>query len=241
MKALYILPLFLMLFSCNSKSNTIQTIKDNILQYKADTTVAGNVLPQDILGKEYFQKEYFVIMKNDTSSFSVVITENKISGKMSMRYWYTPYEKIAFSYSSNDTAAVSQYEPVKRFNHKSTYEDQIRELKLILKYASKDFNMSKVSNISFALRTFDEICQNTTKQYIGKYGETFTNGSNGKIVALMENTSLIKNLNNILVPYSLTINKTSMDGLMYYVPDNSKTGTKPIIDGMIILSLVKLP
>lgn len=233
--------MILKLFSCNSKSNISQTVKKEVTESQLDTIVRVQVIPNEISGTNYIEKEYYIVLKKDTMNFSCIITKNKISGKMSIKYRYDVFENVPYSYSLQDTEAVDEQVKVKKIKHIHTYKEQIRFLELILNNASKDFNKSKVSSMSFTLRTFNEICQTVTKQYISKYGENFTNRSNGKIVAIIGNTSLIQDLNKILVPYSLSISKTSMDGLMYYTQDNSKAGTKPIIDGMIILNLVKTP
>ena len=229
-----------MLFSCNFKNNTTQTGKDSRLIENSDTTVAVQVLPEEISGPDYFQKEYFVIMKNDTSSFSWVITENKISGKMSMRYRYTPYDKIATSYSLKDTAAVAGYEPVKKFNHKSTYEDQIRELKLILKYASKDYDLSKLSYMSIDMSSINGLSQNILEKYVNQFG-TINYLSTQKVTTLIKNSSFKTDLGNLLSPYSVIIKETFVDdGLIDYIPRDSKTGSKAVLHCRVIFDLIPI-
>lgn len=227
-----------MLFSCNSKSNSMQTRNDSIFHKKEDTTVVVQVVPEEILGADYTQKEYFVIMKNDTSSFSCVITKSKISGKMSMRYQYTPFEKIASSYSTKDTSAVSEHKPVRRFNHKLTYKEQIIELKLILKYALKDYDLSKLSRVSIDMSSINGLSQNILEKYVSQFG-TIDYPSYQKVRTLIENSLFKSDLNNLLSPYSVIIKETFVvDGLIDYIPQDSKSGTKAVLNCMVMFYLI---
>jgi hypothetical protein len=236
MKVLFIIPLLLVLYSCNP----IQARNDKVLKEKADTIVAVQVVPEEILGSQYLQKEYFVMYKNDTSSFSCVITESKISGKISMLYKYTPYEKIATSYSSNDTAEVAEYEPVVKFNHKSTYNNQITELKLILKCASKDFDLSKLSDVSLMMSSINGLSQHILEKYVIRFGK-INYPSDHNVGTLIENSFFKTDLNNLLSSYSVIIKRSFVgDGLIDYRPRDSKAGSKAVLDGMVIFSLVPI-
>jgi hypothetical protein len=238
MKSLFIIPIFLLLFSCNSESNVTQTGESSIPEERPDTIVGVQVVLAEVAGTDYIQKEYFIIIKSDTSSFSCIITENKFNGKISIHYKYSPYEKMPALISSDDTVAVAEYVSFKKNNPKLNYKDQVKELKLILNYASKDYDLRKLSSMKLAMLSVDDLSQSITKQYISQYGETFPPNSNQKVATLIENSHLRKDLNNILSPYLVIVNKTSVDGLMYYVPQDSQAGAKRILDGMVIFNLI---
>jgi hypothetical protein len=238
MRKLLSLSLFLLLFSCNAESDNALQGKKNDLKTRSDTTVGIENMPADVTGSGYIEKEYFVVIRTDTLNTSCIFTENKSTGKMSMKYRYDPYGNIPYKFYLDDTAAVAKEEPVKKSIKKLSYKNQIRELELILNAASKDFNVSKLSTLRFSISSIDELSPDITRQYLHKYGEKFLPGYNQNAADLINSSRFKADVSKILAPYSLDINKISIDGLTYYVPQRSAKGTKPLLDGVIIISLV---
>jgi len=233
MKKLFVILWFQLLFSCISKSNNDQT-KD---YKKSDTTVVIQLVPTEISGKGRIEKEYFLVVANDTSSFSCVLSENKINGAFSMHYRTTPYGKMPVSFSSEDTLAVMVDKQKKKSYRKIAYKEQLGELGFLLHYVSKDYNLNKLSNFRFAMGSIDGLSQYTLDKYIDQYG-AINYKSNHKVADLIKNSYFTADLNNIISPYSITIHEISIDNLMLYKLQDSTGETKQVLDGMIIFSLI---
>jgi hypothetical protein len=139
-----------------------------------------------------------------------------------------------------DTAAVAEPNSGKNSYFLPTYKVQIREMNLILNFASKHYDLNKLSDVSLTLYSVNGLAQNITKEIINQYGEKFPFDSNKKVIDLIKNTQNPSDLNNILSSYSLITNEISTDGLMYYMPLNSPPGTKPVLDLEVIYGIVPI-
>jgi hypothetical protein len=241
MKMLFITSLFLLFFSCNDTNSHNSSEKNDTQKIRSDTIVKVLVIPDEIAGTGYIEKEYFVVIKSDTSTCSSIITKNKSTGKVSMKYKHDPYGKIPYSFSLDDTVAVAEGVPIKKMIKKLSYKDQIRELQLILNYASKDFKFNRLSNVSFMMSSIDGLPESITKQYLNKYGEKFADAGNEKAANLIKGANLTEDLNKILARYSLSIKNIYIDGLAYYARQDLPKGTKPLLDGSVIISLFAIP
>lgn len=251
-----ILLIFVLFIKCNFKTNTIpvnfsQIENRTTVKEKFDTIVVSKIIPAEISGLNYIEKEYFIVIKKDTSSFSCIISKNKIKGNISMRYYYNPNGKTPNSFSFEDSAAIIESRSEKRKQYYiPKYKEQIKELKIILEHIVKDFDLSKLNSFRMSMQSFRSFTQSITKQYISLYGEKFGNESNKKVVDLIKKSELVVDLNRILLPYSVKINKIFLDGLAYYSPEGTilnenetLTGvaSKKIIDGLVIFSIVFIP
>lgn len=241
MKMLFIISFFLLLFGCNATNSHNSSEKNDTLKIGSDTIVMVQGIPDEIVGPGYVKKEYFIVVKSDTSTCSGIITENKSTGKVSMKYKHDPYGKIPYSFPLDDTMAVAKNVPIVKRIKKLSYKDQIRELQLILNYASKDFKLNRLSNLSFLMSSIDGLPENITKQYLKKYGEKFASASNEKAANLIKEEKLTEDLSKILASYSLSIKNIYIDGLDYYVRQDLPKGTKPLLDGSVIISLAAIP
>ncbi|MNK99917.1 hypothetical protein D3C87_1203340 [compost metagenome] len=236
----FAISLIILLAGCNFKNDNNSLNKKGVPKEKSDTIVGVEVVPADIVGTDHIEKEYFVVIKNDTSSFLVIISENKITGKVFMNYRQDPYGRTPRSFSADDTAAVAYDEPIRKPAKKLNYKKQMRQIELILGDASKDFNLSKLHGLRFGMSTIDGFSQNTTKQYLSKYGERFPYGGNSNAAELVKSSVLTADLNKILAPYALIIDEVSIEKLVYFTPLSSPRGTKPLLDGMVYLSFKKI-
>jgi len=251
-----LLLLFVLLNKCNFKTNTIpvnfsRTENGTTIKEKFDTIVVSKIIPAEISVSDYIEKEYFIVINKDTSSFSCIISKNKIKGNLSMRCYYSRYRKTPDSFSLEDSAAVSESESEKsKLYYIPKYKEQINELKLILEHIAKEFDLTKLHSFRFSMHSFNSFSESITKQYISLYGENFGNNSNKKVVHLIKKSELVVDLNKILLPHSVIINKIFLDGLVYYEPENTisyKNGTLPaigskrIIDGVVIFNIGFIP
>lgn len=249
-----LLLLFVLSNGCDLKTNTIpvnssQTENKTTVKENPDTIVVSRMIPSEISGSDYMEKEYFIVISEDTSGFSCIISKNKIKGNLSIRCDFSRYRKVSDPFSLEDSAAVSESGSEKsKLYFVPKYKEQVNELKLILEQAAKGLDLSKLNYFTFGMNSFNSFSQNITKQYISLYGEHFRNDSNEKVVDLIKKSTLVVDLNRILLPYSLIINEISLDGLAYYAANDTsyKNGTlssasKKIIDGMVIFTTGSVP
>ncbi|TKC65017.1 hypothetical protein FBD94_00190 [Pedobacter hiemivivus] len=229
--------LIILLAGCDFKNENTPLNQKTVPKEKSDTIVGIEVVPAVISGMDYIEKEYFVVIKNDTSSFSGTVIENKATGKVSIGYRRDPYERTPRSFSSDDTAAVAYDEPLKKPAKKLNCKDQMRQIELILSYASMDFNLSKSHSLRFAMSAIDGFSQNIAKQYLSKYGEKFPYGGNKNAAELVKSSRLTAALNKALAPYSLIIDKVSIDGLGYTRAQHAQDNAR--LDGMVYWSVKK--
>lgn len=229
--------LIILLAGCNFKNENTPQSQKTVPKEKSDTIVGIEVVPAVITGTDYIEKEYFVAIKNDTSGFSGIITQNKATGKVSINCRLDPYRRPSHSFSSDDTAAVDYDVPLKKPAKKLKYEDQLRQIELILSYASKDFDLSKSHSLRIGMSVIDEFSQNITQQYLSKYGERFPYGSNKNAVELVKSSRLTADLKKALAPYSLIIDKISIDGLGYTRAQDTADNAR--LEGMICWSVKK--
>lgn len=236
MKISFKLSLCVLLCSCNSQSNINRT--EAALKIKQDTTVKSQAVPIEISGLNFLSKEYFVVVGNDTSIYSCFITKNKNSGKLSMHYKYTLGRKTPSSFSSEDTAATVKGNPIMKPYYKSSYSNQIKELKLILKHASKEYDLNKLNFISIDISSVNGLSENILEKYYSEHRETINFRSNQNLANIIAKSQLKTDLTNILYPYSVAINSTSIDELIYDARQDHQKSTKGILDGIVIFSII---
>ncbi len=248
MKLLVIILLFIFPYNCtpNTDFNKSELVSDKgeKLKERADTTVLSEIIPKEISTSNYFSREYFVVIANDTSGFSCIISQNKTNERIFILLNYSALKKTYNSFALADSAEVTERQrKFKRFS-KPNYPEQIKELKLILDHASKEFDLSKLTSLRLSMGTISGFSTNITKQYIQQFGENFSNPSNKKVVHLIEDSYLSDDLKRILAPYSLKITKCSVDGLVYYKPreqTENKTSSEGnlIFEGFVYFNIIR--
>jgi len=185
MKTEILLFFILSLSACNRiRSHNSATFMGNA---QADTIVVSKTIP-DRISSEFWEKEYFLVAGTDTSGLSCIFSENKNSGRISVTLNYNDFYKsslipIAFL---SDTSAIGEKQIGQKVPYyRMTYQQQMEALRLILKESSKEFNLSKIQNISLMLLYTGDLAVEVTEQYMKRFG---TKVSTSKYSELKKNT-----------------------------------------------------
>ncbi|SHE65265.1 hypothetical protein [Pedobacter caeni] len=253
MKILFVLLTLLLLFNGNSVSakrgiSFKPAEKTSSISHKSDTLVGVHDIPKELTSPNYAEREYFLINQNDTSSFSCFLYEDVISKHLSLQFEYSPYSKTPTSYSPADTNVVSEQKNIQKAYKETSYEEQLQELRFILKFISKDYDISRIKKIKMSIRSFKELSLGITRKYIDQFGKKFNYKSNERIKKLIEESEFTADITKILAPYSIIIDEVSVLEFVYYSPQNDMVEgsverrlpakkQKRIIDGMLLLNL----
>lgn len=240
MKTFFVLLIWSQLLGCISASTK---------RGQNDALVAVHNIPKELSSENYTEREYFLINQNDTSGFSCILSENKISKYLSMRFEYSPDRKTATSFSLTDTSAVSEHKSIKKAYRELSYEEQHKELRSILNFISKDYKINRLKEIKMSMRSFKELSLSITRKYLDQFGEKFDYKSKERLKKLIEESAFTADVNKILSFYSIVIDKISVLEFVYYSPQDDEIeediergelggkNRKHIIDGMIKFDL----
>ena len=133
----------------------------------------GNTQPDTIVcseivgpkNEERKETEFFVVTKNDTSAFSLIVAtrENKVGW---IEFDMFPAKKYfqSISGSSNDTTAFRISDSRNHEYHIPEYKELIHEMELCLDAASKVYDLTTMDAMSGFLSTFGDIAVMTTNQ-----------------------------------------------------------------------------
>ena len=131
----------------------------------------GNTQPDTIVcseivgpkNEERKETEFFVVTKNDTSAFSLIVAtrENKVGW---IEFDMFPAKKYfqSISGSSNDTTAFRISDSRNHEYHIPEYKELIHEMELCLDAASKVYDLTTMDAMSGFLSTFGDIAVMTT-------------------------------------------------------------------------------
>ena len=153
-----------------------------------DTIILSKNMIGEVAGSAYLKKarEYFAVIKNDSSDFTPVFKESKENGKVDIDL-YLPY--------SNQTG---------------TYAQRMDEFKLILAVASKDFSFDSLNSISVGrLILTGDLAIDITNDYVIKFGQdnTIATSDYSKISDFLFNTKLASDFNRLFGNWSKKVNK----------------------------------
>ena len=126
-----------------------------------DTIVCSEIVgPKN---EERKETEFFVVTKNDTSAFSLIVAtrENKVGW---IEFDMFPAKKYfqSISGSSNDTTAFRISDSRNHEYHIPEYKELIHEIELCLDAASKVYDLTTMDAMSGFLSTFGDIAVMTT-------------------------------------------------------------------------------
>lgn len=131
----------------------------------------GNTQPDTIVcseivgpkNEERKETEFFVVTKNDTSAFSLIVAtrENKV-GWIEFRMFPTQKYFQYINGSSNDTTAFRISDSRNHEYHIPEYKELIHEMDLCLGAASKVYDLTTMDAMSGFLSTFGDIAVMTT-------------------------------------------------------------------------------
>jgi hypothetical protein len=187
-----------------------------------DTITCQKNLIGEIAGSAYLQRAtgYFLISGNDTSAFMPIFTESKENGKININL-NLPYAGLNKPFPGEI--------PV---NDPKPYSQWSKELAIILKTASKDYNLDSLGSISVGrLILTGDLAIDITKEYNKRFGnkKQITTADYGEIEKFLLTSKLAKNFNNLLKPYKLTAKKISIEKTFFTTQkdliNNSSTET----------------
>ncbi len=188
-----ILGLLVIIFtSCsnNQQDYFAQTTTEN--KVTIDTIVSSKTITDEIAGSAYRKRAtgYFVIFDKDTSDYICIFTESKDGGKVSIDL-NIPYSKATM-----------------------TYRQRLEELKIILPKAAKDYNFDSLSSISFGrLILSGDLAIEVTQQYRQKFGTSNKLESYTTVEQFLKESKLGADLNVLFKPYSMSVDKVSIEKL----------------------------
>lgn len=224
MKLFYIILLSVFLFKCGSNKNE-KSIKNTPISDNttSDMVVKINNVSDDISDTNYIKKRYYVLNKHDTSLFSCSIIEYKIDKTISIVCKYPFNENENNSTSISDSAKV-EFVPNKKLEARLiTYDNFIKELRLILNTASKQFDLTRLVTFNFDLICISELTTSLSNQLILKYNKSINNIGISKLKSLLQESQLRADLNSIFKPYSVCINELYIEEYLFF-PLKSKYG-----------------
>ena len=181
---------------------------------QADTIVVSKTIPDEIAAFEFSQKEYFLVAGKDTSGLSYIFSVNKNSGDISITLEYNDLYKISLTsiaFKSDTSAIVKENKEHKAPYYKMTYRQQMEALRLILKESSKEFDLSKMRNISLMLLYSGDLAIEVTEQYTKRFGMKGTITQYRELEKILAESRLNSDLDQLLEPYSLFIDRISVE------------------------------
>lgn len=208
----------IVLFSILSLSACGRTRSSNSATFignaQADTIVVSKTIQDETFSLKFREKEYFLVAGKDTSGLSCIFSENKNSGKISVTLEYDDFYKSSLTpiACSSDTSAIGE----KQIEHKApyykmTYRQQMEALRLILKESSKEFDLSKMRNISLMLINSGDLAIEVTEQYTKRFGTKGTITQYRELAKMLADSRLNSDLNKLLEPYSVFIDRISVE------------------------------
>ncbi len=92
-----------------------------------------------------------------------------------------------------------------------TYRQQMEALRLILKESSKEFDLSKMRNISLMLLYSGDLAIEVTEQYTKRFGKRGTITQYIELPKILAESRLNSDLDQLLEPYSVFIDRISVE------------------------------
>lgn len=184
--------LSLLLAACSNEGQVNHTIRNEKANKNNDTIIGSKNITDEISGSAYRKRAtgYFVIIGNDTSDFTCIFTQSKYDGNIGIDL-NIPY-----------------------LNTSMTYRQRLLELKTILTKAAKDYNFDALTSISFGrLILCGDLAIDITYQYRQKFGasDTIKVEDYRVVEQFLVTSKLSSDLNNLFKPYSILVDKVSIE------------------------------
>ena len=159
-----------------------------------DPIVGRKIITNQIAGESYRKRAigYFVILGKDTSDYTCIFTESNDGGKIGM-VLNIPYRKASM-----------------------TYSQRLDEIRMILPKAAKDFDFASLTSIYFGrLILSGDLAVDITKQYRQKFGLGDKFPDNATFGEFLVKSKLGTDLDSLLNPYSISVDKVSVEHLFF--------------------------
>ena len=188
---------FSVFYACSNQTESKTQIED-VKQSKtiSDTIIGKKGITHEIAGSAYRKRAtgYFVIVNNDTSDFMPIFSESKDDHMIGIDL-NLPYAR-----------------------HTKTFVQRISELKLILPFASKEFNFDSLKSISIGrLILTGDLAIDITKQYRKKFGdsERIRTEDYQKISDFLLESKLTSDLNELFKPFLISVEKIRIEKVFF--------------------------
>lgn len=194
----------------------------------------GNTQPDTIVcseivgpkNEERKETEFFVVTKNDTSAFSLIVAtrENKV-GWIEFRMFPTQKYFQYINGSSNDTTAFRISDSRNHEYHIPEYKELIHEMDLCLGAVSKVYDLTTMDAMLGLLSAFGDIAVMTTNQLnanckLNKYGYYWYSD----IEKELAKTPLAEDLSIMLKKYNRRVKRISCQEGLVSVPKEVMLG-----------------
>jgi hypothetical protein len=233
-----------LMFACNFEPNSASK-KDSTINKNNDTVVGVVKWPTDFYSNGCLLKEYFLIIKGDSSNYSLFMELDTVKDVLYAEFIYQLGERVNKKTITSDSIAYTSSKSI-GYVFTMTFDQQIKMIDLTLKEASKSFDFNKLKVISFSILEVDGMSERITREYISKYGKDLSSSKNDRLESMIFNSDYVENLNNILSKYKIKINEVLLDGIVYYLPDSTinlkKVGPdykEEIFDAKILFKISK--
>jgi len=216
MKLFYVISISIFLLKCGSNKNAEHIKKRPSVDTTSDTVVKIDSVSDYVDEPGYIKKEYYVLNKHDTSSFYCRIILDKLDKNIAIRCEYSFNEKRTESISIYDSTKVVEVPEDNRDIKLITYNNFIKELRLILDTASKQFNLSRLKSFGIRMVCASGLTTYLNRQSILKYNRSIKNISISKFTSLLQESPLTTDLNKILKPYSVCLDKLYIEEYLFF-------------------------
>jgi len=187
--------------SCSNNAERKQIVKQKVTTEQIlDTIIVKKNITNELPGGAYRKRAtgYYVIIKNDTSSFM----------------------PIFYEYIDNEMIGISLHLPYK--NNIEPYEKRLSELRLILSEADKEYNIDSLNSLVVGrLILSGDLAITITEEYKNKFGdnEKIALADYDKISNFLLESRLTKDLNEIFEPYSIAVDKIRIEHAFFATKD----------------------
>lgn len=157
-------------------------------------------------------RNYFVIQNQDTSSFSCFFSEAKADSSINVHI---------------------------EFHKDLSYDQQLKEMKLIFPRAAQDFNMKRLTGLGLGrLVESGDLAVRITQQYREQFGDNTRIGSYAKISQFLMQSPLRTDFNNLLLPYGPKVEHISVEKVFFTDKKVLYSYSKLITDSAAVPELI---
>jgi hypothetical protein len=219
----------------------------------SNTSLSGRVKDDTTIGiakyqliEQQLETEYFVVLRKDTSIFSLHMTLDSVDSVISCRIEARSGINSTKDIQNDTDVLAHAAEETKNEYGRKSYIEQLRELQLTFCSAAKDFDLKRLTSINFSMTVITGLSEDIKGKYEKLYGEEIAVNSNNKIADLIKKSQYVKDFNSILANYGIKITDVFVDELISYYVQSSDTQesknseaetSKPVIGGLVIFNI----
>lgn len=223
-----LLALFFVSLGCSGSLHKEDAAKSN-----GDLAICSFCLYKDsLLCME--KKEFFVVEKQDTSAYSVLILSrngNVKSAELTLDLYEKMYSLYEEYEESSDTTAVGiSGRKKKRDYYIPSYRDLLHEVKLSMDEASQDYHLQTLKYFILHLSNLGDIAVQTALA-LNDHVQTC---SHADIRKALETTSFRKDLDEIFVNYGLKVKTIQCQEEIFLVPKKDYLTSANLSKGVVV-------